>query len=370
MRLRPRSFILAAALIAPAAVFTAACGDSSRTAQPAAAKPATLTSQLHGVVDAGAPGALALVNDGHSIRLHAAGAARPTDRFRAGSITKSFVSTVALQLVGEGKLKLSDTVERWLPGILPYGDHVTLRQLLQLTSGVPDDQEPVEAEWIKGNMAKTWTPRELVALVADKKPDFAPGTSWAYSNTNYTLAGMVIERVTGDSLAHELQRRIFGPLHLRHTSFPTGQTTIAGHHVKGYALLDGKLRDVTVLNPSGTWGPGNLVSTTSDIAHFWRALLGGKLLAPAQLKAMKTTVPGFKGFEYGLGIMPYPTACGTLWGNGGDIAGYSNTFLNTEDGTRQAAVMADTNPAPEGVDEARGPALHKAMADALHKESC
>ena len=362
-----RSLLLAAALLVPAALFTTACGDSPDTPPPPAT---TFESQLQDVVDAGAPAALALVNDGQSIKLHAAGAAKPTDRFRAGSITKSFVSTVALQLVGEHKLSLSDTVEHWLPGVLPYGDEVTVHQLLQLTSGVPDDQAFVEAEWLKGNMTKTWSPRELVALVADRKPDFAPGTSWAYSNTNYTLAGMVIERVTGHSLGAELNRRVFRPLHLRHTSFPSGETTIAGGHVNGYALLDGELRDVTELNPSGTWGPGNLVSTTSDIAHFWRALLGGELLAPAQLKAMKTTVPGFKGFEYGLAIMPYPTACGTMWGNGGDIAGYSNNFWNTADGTHQAAVMADTNPAPQGVDEARGTAMHKAMAAALHRESC
>ena len=372
MRLHPRPLILAAALIAAALI--GACGQSNTPTRPAAAKTrapnSTLTAQLQGVVDAGAPAALALVNDGRSIRLHAAGAAKPTDRFRAGSITKSFVSTVALQLVGERKLSLSDTVEHWLPGILPYGDRVTVRQLLQLTSGVPDDQGPIEAEWLKGNMRKTWSPREIVGLVADKKPDFAPGTSWAYSNTNYTLAGMVIERATGHPLGHELKRRIFGPLHLRHTSFPTDETTIEGSHVKGYALLDGELRDVTVLNPSGVWGPGNLVSTTPDIARFWRALLGGRLLAPAQLKAMKTTVPAWTGFEYGLGIMPFRTACGSIWGNGGDIAGYSNNFWNSEDGTHQAAVMADTNPAPDAVDGARGAALHKAMAEALHRESC
>jgi D-alanyl-D-alanine carboxypeptidase len=369
MRLHPRSLILAAALIAPAAAFTAACGDSGTAARPAAAKPAasppTLTSQLQDVVDAGAPGAIALVNDGRSVQLHAAGAAHPTDRFRAGSITKSFVSTVALQLVGEGKLRLSDTVERWLPGILPYGDHVTVRQLLQLTSGVPDNQGPVEAEWLKGNMTKSWSPRELVALVADKKPDFAPGASWAYSNTNYVLAGLVVERVTGHRLGDELQRRIFGPLHLRHTSFPTDEPKIAGAHVNGYALVEDELLDVTVLNPSGTWGAGNLVGSAPDIARFWRALLGGKLLAPAQLKAMKTTVPAWEGLRYGLGIMPYRTACGSIWGNGGDIAGYSNTFMNSEDGKYQAAVMADTNPAPEGVDERRGGAMHTAMGDAL-----
>ncbi|HEY6694199.1 MAG TPA: serine hydrolase domain-containing protein [Solirubrobacteraceae bacterium] len=369
MRLHPRSLILAAALIAPAAAFTAGCGDSGTASRPAAAKPAasppTLTSQLQDVVDAGAPGAIALVNDGHTVRLHAAGAAHPTDRFRAGSTTKSFVSTVALQLVGEGKLRLSDTVERWLPGILPYGDHVTVRQLLQLTSGVPDNQGPVEAEWLKGNMTKSWSPRELVALVADKKPDFAPGTSWAYSNTNYVLAGLVVERVTGHRLGDELQRRIFDPLHLRHTSFPTDESTIAGAHVNGYALVEGDLLDVTVLNPSGTWGAGNLVGSAPDIARFWRALLGGKLLAPAQLRAMKTTVPAWEGLRYGLGIMPYRTACGSIWGNGGDIAGYSNTFMNSEDGKHQAAVMADTNPAPERVDELRGGALHTAMSDAL-----
>ena len=140
--------------------------------------------------------------------------------------------------------------------------------------------------------------------------------------------------------------------------------------MKGYAQLDGELRDVTALNPSGTWGPGNLVSTTPDIAHFWRSLLGGHLIAPAQLKTMKTTVPAWEGLEYGLAIMPYRTACGTLWGNGGDIAGYSNNFWNTEDGTRQAAVMADMNPAPGDVDGTRGAVLHKAMADALHRKAC
>src|SRR4051794_3680366 len=211
MRLHPRSLILAAALIAPVATL-AACGDSDKADPPpaATAAPRTLGSDLRAVVAAGSPGVIALVNDGHKIHLHAAGVADtatkramgPTDRFRAGSTAKSFVSTVALQLVGERQLSLSDTVERWLPGILPYGDQVTLRQLLNLTSGVPDHVGLVEAEWLKGNMMRSWSPRELIALLADKKPDFAPGTSWAYSNTNYLLAGLMIERVTGHDLGH------------------------------------------------------------------------------------------------------------------------------------------------------------------------
>ena len=387
MRPHPRSVILAAALIVPAAAFTAACGDSGNTAATAAAPAGaisanattatrpTLATELGKVVAAGSPGAIALVNDGRRVRVSAAGVARtsggralrPADRFRAGSITKSFVATVALQLVGEGRLSLSDSVDRWLPGILPYGDDITVRQLLNLTSGVPDNQGPVEAEFLKGNMTRSWSPRELVALVADKKPDFAPGTSWAYSNTNYMLAGLIIERVTGNRLGQELERRIFTRLHLRGTSFPQNTSTIAGSHSDGHAFVDGKVLEVTVLNPSGTWAAGNLVSTATDVAHFWRALLGGELLAPRELAAMKRTVRIQKGVDlgYGLGIFKWPTACGPVWGNGGDIAGYNNRFQNSEDGKRQAGVMVPMNPMPKALGEPVGALKQAAISDAL-----
>src|SRR4051812_46494863 len=216
-----RTALLAAALIVPAAAFTA-CGSHAEAELPARATPAAdePALALQRIVSAGSPGAIALINDGHRVRLLADGAARPTERFRAGSLTKSFVATVALQLVHEGKLSLSDTVESRLPGILPYGDQVTLRQLLNHTSGVPDNQDAVDAEMLRGNLTRSWTPRELIALVAGKQPDFAPGAGWAYSNTNYMLAGLMIERVTGHSLGAELTRRVFAPLHLRDTSFP------------------------------------------------------------------------------------------------------------------------------------------------------
>src|SRR3954471_11454067 len=243
-----RYVLIAAALVVPAATFTATSAARAGDDSP-----------LQQVVDAGSPGAVALVNNGHAIRLQAKGEAHVNDRFRAGSITKSFVATVALQLVGEGKLSLSDSVERRLPGILPYGDRVTVRQLLNLTSGVPDNQDPVNAEFLKGNMTRSWTPRELVALVAGKRPDFRPGTGWAYSNTNYVLAGLMIERVTGHSLGAEVRSRILTPLHLRDSSFPINDTVIPGPHISGYAFVGDETRDVTVLNPSGTWASGNLV---------------------------------------------------------------------------------------------------------------
>jgi D-alanyl-D-alanine carboxypeptidase len=402
MRPHPRSLLLAAALLAPAAVFAAACGDSDSASPRPAAKAAapsaggsapatpttraTLASQLQGVVDAGSPGVISLVNDGHRIKLQAAGVAdtgsgralRPTDRFRAGSNTKSFVATVALQLVGEGKLSLSDTVERWLPGILPYGDQVNLRQLLNMTGGVPDYQRLLEPKVLQGgdNATRSYSPRELVAMVADKQPDFAPETSWNYSSTNYILAGLIIERATGHRLGEELEQRIFKPLQLRHTSFPIDTTAIEGRHAHGYGLVGGKLRDLTVFNSSAAWATGGLVSTVSDMARYWRALLGGKLLAPAQLAAMKTTVPVGKGVpvSYGLGIMKFSQfvkECGVLWGNGGDLPGFSSEFYNTEDGTIQAGVIVNVNPIPEAVaGEPLGATKTNLVASALGREHC
>src|SRR3954469_2192652 len=375
MRLPFPQLSLAAALLAPVAALASGCGGSDRPAErPVAATrapshvpvdatpaPSSLQQRLDAVVSAGSPGVISLVNDGQSVKARAAGVAdlrskrplRPDDRFRAGSITKSFVAVVALQLVDEGKLKLSDTVEHWLPGILPYGDKVNVRQLLNLTSGVPDNQLPVNIAIYRGDKLHSWTPRQLVALVADKPQGFPAGKGWEYSNTNYALAGMIIERAAHHGLAHELQRRIFKPLRLRATSFPVNEPALPGSHSNGYSLdyddsyepIEGKLLDLTSFNPSGTWAAGNLVSTAADIAHFWRAVLGGKLLAPARLAEMKRTVPAWKGtnVRYGLGLLESPSECGRVLGNGGDIVGFKNVFQNSEDGTRQAATVDNTS---------------------------
>src|SRR4051794_40574512 len=149
MRRHLKSAIVAAALIAVAVALTAGCGGSPRDAPAASAKARarpSLASQLRHVVTAGSPGVIALVNHGPRVKLSAVGIAdirtgrprRATDRFRAGSNTKTFVAPDALQLVAERKLRLDDTVEHWLPGILSYGDQVTVRQLLNMTGGVPD----------------------------------------------------------------------------------------------------------------------------------------------------------------------------------------------------------------------------------------
>jgi D-alanyl-D-alanine carboxypeptidase len=400
MRPHPRSVLLAAALIAPTAAF-AACGGSDPAAPPAAAKAATptaepaagtpatrvtLASRMRAEVAAGSPGVISLVNDGHGIELRAAGVAdtgsrqllRGTDRFRAGSNTKTFVSTVALQLVAEGKLKLSDTVGRWLPGILPYGDTVNLRQLLNMTSGIPDYVPELQAEMVGDthSLTRTYAPRELVARVADTKPDFAAGTSWNYSSTGYVLAGLIIERATGHKLGDELEHRIFNPLQLRHTSLPLNTSAFNGRHSRGYGEVDGELHDLSAFNNSAAWAVGGLVTTAPDIARFWRALLGGELLAPAQLKAMKTTVPIGDGYpaSYGLGIFKYSHLakdCGPVWGHGGDLPGFSSEFLNSEDGKIQSGVIINVNPIPEAAARGTLGALKTAaIADALGREQC
>ena len=231
---------------------------------------------------------------------------RPDDRFRIASITKSFVATVVLQLVGEGKLSLSDTVEKFLPGLVPNGDKITVRQLLNHTSGLYDyESDPrLFAPYLSGNLGYTWTPRRLVALAVSHGPLFRPGARWSYSNTNYVIAGLIIEAVTKDKLAGELSRRIIGPLGLKATRLGADQH-MGSPAAHGYY----KGQDVTGLNFSFAWGAGSMVSTAGEVARFFQALLGGKLLHPQQLKQMEATVTGAAG-NYGLGLWEQPQTCG------------------------------------------------------------
>lgn len=306
------------------------------------------------LVAAGAPGAAVMVrargDTRHAVRgfadLRTCRPMRPDLRFRAGSITKSFVAAVVLQLVDEGWLALSDTVERWVPGALPYADEVTLRQLLNHTSGVPDFVSILE------DRHEDLTPHELVALVGDAPPRFARGTGWAYSNTGYVLLGLVVEALTGEPLEDELADRICRPLGLACTSFPLDDTALAPPMAHGYAPALGArgapLVDVTTLNPSWAWACGELVSTLDELTRFFGALLGGELLSPALLAEMQTTVavppeshPVPLYDSYGLGLVGVELPRGRLFGHPGGIPGYLCAALSTEDGQRQLAVMVN-----------------------------
>ncbi|MGW7520772.1 serine hydrolase domain-containing protein [Streptomyces sp. NPDC054796] len=283
--------------------------------------------------------------------------ARPGDRFRIASTTKTFVATVVLQLVGEDRLSLDDTVEHWLPGVVSGngndGSAVTVRQLLQHTSGLHDyaadlPQFTSKAGYLADRYT-TWPPERLVATALRHAPDFAPGAGWSYSNTNYLLAGMIIEKITGHSWNQEVTSRIIRPLGLHDTLAPTTNPRMPGRHLHGFSAFDeaGPAIDVTALNPSAGGAAGAMISTTADLSRFYRALLGGRLLPPAQLAAMKTTVrapeldPAWAGVRYGLGLMEVPLSCGgTYYGHGGDVPGYTTRNGVSPDGRRAVVLNA------------------------------
>ena len=248
---------------------------------------------------------------------------RPGLRYKIGSVTKTFTATVVLQLVAERQLSLGDSVERWLPRLVPGGEHITVRQLLQHTSGLFDYlEDPRVAEpYLQGDLDFVWRPRQLVAIATEHPPLFAPGTGWSYSKTGYVLLGLIIRAATGSSVQQQLQARVLGPLHLRHTSFPITDTRIAGAHAHGYlpgAGPGGTPLDFTGLSPSWAWATGNMVSSVEDVARFYRALLQGRLLPPRLLRAMQTTVDTGQGSRYGLGLIALPLPCGgTAWGGEG-----------------------------------------------------
>jgi D-alanyl-D-alanine carboxypeptidase len=237
---------------------------------------------------------------------------RSRDRFRAGSIVKPFVAVAVLQLAERGRLSL----EARLPEVLPASvtrrvanaADITVRMLLGHRAGIPDWDSPALDEYVARHQAKVWKVDELLDLAAAKPPLFAPGTSFSYSNTDYTLLSLVIERLTGHSWRHEVTRRVLRPLRLTHTHLPApGHRSIKGPLAHGYVELDGHLVDVK-LDPSfaGAAGGYSLVTTAQDLARFLDALIAGRLFRHrATLKQMLAIRPaqgegGLVG--YGLGI--------------------------------------------------------------------
>lgn len=305
------------------------------------------------VVAAGVPGSYAAVVDGGVTWRGSAGvgdlrtglAPDPRGRIRVASVTKPFVATVVLQLVGEGRLGLDDPIAGHLPGLLPYSEPITVRQLLGHTSGVPRDIVHWRTnEEIDTKRWERFEPTQLVRLATDGVPLlFPPGTGFSYSNTGYTVLGLLVERITGRSLAGELERRVFRPLHLRDTSFPSYQPFLPHAGAHGYERLYGEqapLTDVTTYVWSRLWGSGNVISSPDDLNRFFGALLGGRLLPADVLAQMRDARPGALGpFGYGLGLMRVPSPCGgeDWWGHGGDVPGYNTWSLHTADLARQVS---------------------------------
>jgi len=336
------------ARIGALALATLVAATTAATASAAPDRPdrTRLQHALDAVVSTGAPGASVLVRHGRqSVRL-ASGyenlamrrPMRASDRFRVGSVTKTFVATVVLQLAGERKLALDDPVERWVPGLVPGGAGITIRQLLNHTSGLYDYADDAFVGRVLADRARVWTPRDLIAIGTRRAPLFAPGARLAYSSTGYIVLGLIVETASGRPLAAELRRRILTPLHLRATSLDT-QPRIAGRHAHGYTRYHGGRHplDISDIGQSFAWAAGALVSTTDDLARFYRALLDGRLLRPDLLATMRTTVPADEQ-RWGLGLIQTPHRCGSSWGHGGETLGYETNADSSPDGTRQAIV--------------------------------
>ncbi|MFC7448485.1 serine hydrolase domain-containing protein [Rhodococcus daqingensis] len=275
--------------------------------------------------------------------------------FRVGSVTKTFVATVLLQLVEEDRVDLDAPVARYLPGLLPDGDAITVRMLLQHTSGLFDYVKalPLDGAEFFDIRFRPYTPHELVSLATDRPLDFAPGTDWSYSNTNYIVAGVLIEKVTGRAWDTEIAERITRPLGMRETSAPRGSVFIPGLHARGYFPVDGRPVDVTELNPSWGGAAGEMISTTADLDLFLTALVDGRLLRPAQFAELTAARSFTDG--YGLGALSRDTPCGkTVWGHSGGIAGYTTLAFTTLDGSRRMQASLTNGLGPDSEDVVYG----------------
>ncbi|MFD7555186.1 serine hydrolase domain-containing protein [Streptomyces sp. NPDC059835] len=346
-----------------AALFTSVSAPAAFAAEPphGAEHPGVQSVLDRAVSEAGLPGARAEVRDGNSTWFGTAGTAdlatgreiTANERFRIGSTTKTFVATVVLQLAAEQQLSLDDSVEHWLPGLVDGhgydGSRITVRQLLNHTSGVFNyAEDPTLGEKFVGtpflqHRFDHFTPRQLVETALANGPKFAPGTGFAYSDTNYALAGLIVEKATGRSLPQEIAKRITKPLRLKNTYEPAADDMrIHGPHGRHYSQLMAKdvdtapVYDVTDLNPSWGYASGDMISTIGDLNTFFRALLEGHLLPPAQQREMFTMQDPqghwIPDTEYGLGVASQKLSCGTVWGMGGAINGSWSYTFGTRDG--------------------------------------
>jgi D-alanyl-D-alanine carboxypeptidase len=319
---------LPVALAIAAASVAGALATSTHSTPPTPDRQ-TYTRELHKLADRHS-GAVAIVVTPEGTWKGAAGwadfqakrRAEPDDRFAIESTTKTFVATVVMQLVGEGRLNLHDTVQHWLRGLYPAHPRITIRQLLNHSSGIPSDFAFSEA------------PLARAKRIAAQGVLFEPGTSSAYSNSDFVLLGLIVEKVTGRPLDQVVTSRIIRRLHLRSTSYGTEH---AQRMTPWLGQVESFGRPVS--------GDGGIISTVEDLATFFRALLGGKLLPQKQLAEMTRTIASpDPDLRFGLGILRYRQPCSFAWGHGG-IASYQVDVHVARDGSK-AVVWAVNNPAP------------------------
>ncbi|MFF8907839.1 serine hydrolase domain-containing protein [Streptomyces olivaceoviridis] len=347
-----RSALLAAVLVTAVAAgplaapaFAVASEPAPATTAPAGAGPdaEALAAAIAGLPDHDATAALLRVGGDGTWRgtagvrdVRTGAPALENARFRAGSVTKVVTASIVLQLAAEGRIDLDGTVQRYLPGLLTEDfAPVTVRQLLNYTSGLrPGASLGDTVEEGYPHRFETLTPRQVVADAVAQGPAYAPGTRQTYGNIHYTVLGMLIEKVTGDSYAHQAELRIFRPLGMRHSSFPVGaDPRIHGPHNRGYDWIDGKLVDVTDWNMTDRFAAGDLISTTADLERLLVGLFRGRVVPEPELKEM-FTLPDVPGARYGAALERFEVNGKVIWGKTGSRPGYATVIAATPDLSR------------------------------------
>lgn len=353
-----------ASALALATGFTVPAGALARSADagPAGAvrsADAALTRALARLVRRpdGPPGIAVVVQRGLRGALFRAGTAnlatgapiRATDSMRLASVAKAFSGAVALSLVADGRLSLSDTIGRRLPGLPLAWSKVTLRELLQHTSGIPDfSKTKAFGKAVAKSPFKAPPPAVLLSF-APRRLNFTPGSEYAYSNSDNVAVGLMVQAVTGQTYSSQLRQRVFGPLGLAHTSLPRG-AALPPPLIHGYKIAPPQRPvDETHLFAAGwAWASGGVVSTPRDANAFIRGYARGATTSPAAHRAQFTFRPGSSEppgpgrNSVGLAIFRYQTRCGTVYGHTGNTPGYTQFAAATSNGNRSVVVSANT----------------------------
>ncbi|GGR20039.1 serine hydrolase domain-containing protein [Streptomyces roseolus] len=357
---RRRTAGVAAALIAAVVAGPATAGTAAAAPAPVPAPDrAGIVAALNSAMANGAPGAMARFSGPGGVESLTAGvrdraSGAPMDiraRFRIGSVSKTFSTVVLLQLVQEGRLELDAPVNRHLPGLLP-DERITVRHLLTHRSGLADYTNAMFADTVPGFEAvrnRVFTHQELVDLSLSEPRTTEPGVAYRYSNANFVVVGMLIEKLTGQPVDRAYERRIFKPLKLRDTSYVHPDTRIKGLRVRGYLHPDAAgepLVDSTEQTVSWAQSAGAVISSPADLNTFTSALMRGRLLSPAMLEEMTTVTPTDTTNTrfYGLGLRRYDLSCGAqVFGHTGTVQGYYTYAFSTRDGRRSLSAVANTS---------------------------
>jgi D-alanyl-D-alanine carboxypeptidase len=308
--------------------------------------------------ETGPPGAIAIVQRGSNRTVFKAGFGNlmpterphPSDHMRIASVAKAFSGAVALSLVSEGRLTLDTTVTERLPDLPASWASVTLRDLLNHTSGLPDfTGDPDFQAFVNANPQAYVAPRDLLDYVTDEPPHFTPGTAYEYSNTDNIVVGLMAEAATGTPYDQLLATRVFSPLGLHDTSLPI-DSALPEPFIHGYDVpTDAPPEDIsTLLNPSTAWASGGIVSTPADLNRFVRGYVGGKLFDKEERVAQFQFLDGSAGEPpgpgnnaAGLALFRYRTSCGTVFGHTGNFPGYTQFMAATRDGQRSVTVSVN-----------------------------